>query len=57
MNQNSNIVVDLELWVTWLDALHDAFPEHYRDPLQALHGFHDDWEDYLHILDKIQGVK
>lgn len=57
MNQNSNIVVDLELWVTWLDALHDAFPDHYRDPLQALHGFHDDWEDYLHILDKIQGVK
>ena len=59
MRVSSNIekiVVDLDLWIQWLDALHTAFPKHYRDPLVALNGFHEDWEDYCNLIKQIRNV-
>lgn len=59
MRVSSNIekiVVDLDLWIQWLDALHTAFPKHYRDPLLALNGFHEDWEDYCNLIKQIRNV-
>ncbi len=50
------IVVDLDLWIQWLDALHTAFPKYYNDPIDAINGFHDDWEDYCKLIKKIRST-
>jgi hypothetical protein len=60
MRVSSNIdkiVVDLDLWIQWLDALHIAFPKNYNDPLKALNGFHEDWEDYCNLIKQIRSCK
>ena len=54
MNQNSEIVVDLDLWLMWLERLHLAFPSHYTDPTVALNGFYEDWTEYKTILKRIK---
>ena len=54
MNQNSDIVVDLDLWLMWLERLHYAFPEMYNDPVSALNGFYEDWNEYLTLIKHIK---
>lgn len=54
MSQNSDIVVDLDLWLMWLERLHYAFPDMYNDPVSALNGFYEDWNEYLTLIKHIK---
>jgi hypothetical protein len=53
-NSKSDIVVDLDNWLNFLDTLHDSFPEVYNDPDSAMIGFEADWEDYKVILSRLK---
>ena len=44
------IVVDMDLWLAWLESLHYAYPKHYAHPDVALKGFFEDWNTTKSIL-------
>ena len=57
MENDKDIVVDLDLWLAWLESLHNAFPHAYANPDVALKGFYEDWDSYVNIIDTIKKGK
>jgi hypothetical protein len=51
------IVVDMDLWLAWLESLHYAYPKHYAHPDVALKGFFEDWKYYKEHIDTVKKGK